>query len=38
MPHTDHSSAAYLEQLNNKHLRLHSLLSEFNAPAPLVFA
>ncbi|WP_205341057.1 tRNA (uridine(54)-C5)-methyltransferase TrmA [Denitrificimonas caeni] len=38
MPHTDDSSAAYLAQLNAKQARLHNLLSEFNAPAPQVFA
>lgn len=38
MPHTDYSSAAYLEQLNAKQARLQNLLSEFNAPAAQVFA
>lgn len=31
-------SSAYLEQLHNKQVRLHALLSEFNAPEPQVFA
>ena len=38
MPNTDYSSAAYTEQLNAKQARLQSLLHEFNAPAPQVFA
>ena len=38
MPHSDYSPAAYLEQLNAKQARLQSLLSEFNAPEPQVFA
>ncbi len=38
MPNSDYSPAAYLEQLHAKQARLESLLHEFNAPAPQVFA
>ncbi len=38
MLNTDYSPAAYAQQLQTKQSRLHNLLSEFNAPAPQVFA
>ncbi len=38
MPNTDYSADAYAQQLQAKHARLQSLLSEFNAPEPQVFA
>lgn len=38
MPHSDYSPAAYVQQLQVKHARLQSLLSEFNSPEPQVFA
>ena len=38
MPHTDFSADAYALQLQAKQARLQNLLSEFDAPAPQVFA
>jgi tRNA (uracil-5-)-methyltransferase len=38
MPHTDYSPNAYAKQLHAKQARLQSLLSEFAAPEPQVFA